>query len=418
MVKKSILADITQDIVKNILSNYFDIYQIKEFKGIVSRLINSKKKHKNKIQASQRQQLGSNPQEYTYPLYIDLLITFAADKLNKAKFIELMLYIGEICIARGELEIASQTYTQILSKINNEDRLENIAAHSLLALGEVNSRQAKWKKSIDFINQAKKYFSKQNDIKGIAKCNNLLGTIYADRGSIKKATECFEKSLSFLNPLTDIALIGRIETNIGILNSIKGDYDDSLLYYQRALIKYEQIKDALQMSKLRHNLGMLHTQKGEYESALREFDRSIVISIKAGFLPNLALSYLSKSYIYAKSNDLPLASAFVDKSFELSRKINDRLSIADIYKIKGIIERKLKHYDLSENYFLTSLRLNAELENILNHAETLSELGELFIEINKKEEAKKCLKAALKDYKKIGADLHIKRAAAQLKNIT
>jgi tetratricopeptide (TPR) repeat protein len=412
------LTDITQDIAKNILSNYFDKNQLKEFKGIVARLINPKRKHKNKIHASRKQQHSSNPQEYTYPLYIDLLITFAAGKLNKAKLIELMLYLGETCIAHGELEIASQTYAQILIKINPEDRLDNIRAHSLLALGEVNSRQAKWDKSIDFINQAKKKFTNQNDIKGIAKCNNMLATIYVDKGSLKKAKEYFEKSLSFLNPLTDIALIGTIETNIGILNSIKGEYDDSLLYYQRALIKYEQVKNVLRMSQLRHNLGMLHTQKGEYEAALREFDRSIVISIKAGFLPNLALSYLSKSFIYAKLNDLPLASAFADKSFELSRKLNDRLSIADIYKIKGIIERKLKHYDLSENYFRTSLRLNTELENVLNHAETLSELGELFIEINKKEEAKKCLKAALKDYRKIGADLHIKRAAAQLNNFT
>ena len=220
----------------------------------------------------------------------------------------------------------------------------------------------------------------------------MLGSMYGDIGSIKKAKECFENSLSFLNPQTDIALIGMIETNIGILNSIRGDYDDSLLYFQRALIKYEQIKDLMRMSQLRHNLGMLHTQKGEYEAALREFDLSISISIKAGFLPNLVLSYLSKSYIYAKSNDLPLASAFADKSFELSRKLNDRLSIADIYKIKGIIERKLKHYDLSENYLLTSLRLNIELENILNQAETLSELGDLYIEVNKKEEAKQVFK--------------------------
>jgi tetratricopeptide (TPR) repeat protein len=411
------MTDITQDIVKNILSNYFDKKQVNDFKSIVSGLYKPGKKYKNKSVDSKRQQLNPNFQQNIYPLYIDVLITFAADKLNKVKLIELMLYLGAALIAHGELEIATQIYAQILSKINHKDRLENIAAYSLLALGDINSRQAKWDKSIDFINQAKRYFRKQNDIKGLAKCNNMLGTIYGDRGNIRKAKECFENSLSFLNPQADIALIGMIETNLGILNSIKGDYDDSLIYYQRALIKYEQIKDLFWISLLRHNLGMLHTQKGEYQAAVKEFDLSIEISIRAGFLPNLVISYLSKSYVYAKSNDLPLASAFADKSFELSHKLNDRLSIADIYKIKGIIERKLGHYDLSENYFLTSLRLNTELKNILNHAETLSELGELFIEINNKEEAKKCLKDALKDYKRIGANLHINEITGRLKNI-
>ncbi|MDR3627466.1 MAG: tetratricopeptide repeat protein [Ignavibacteriaceae bacterium] len=411
------MTGITQDIVKNILSTYFDKNQIKEFKGIVVRSNKSSKRDESKATKSDKRQLDSNPHRKAYPLYIDLLITFATDKLNNYKLIELMLYLGETCIAHGELEIASQIYTRILSKANNEGQLKNIAAYSLLALGDINSRQAKWDKSISFINQAKKHFNRQNDLKGIAKCNNMLGTIYGDRGNIQKAKECFENSLSILNPQRDIALIGMIETNIGILNNIKGDYDGSLLYYQRALIKYEQLKDALRMSQLRHNLGMLHTQKKEYESALREFDRSITISIKAGFLPNLALSYLSKAYVYAKSDDLPLASAFADKSFELSRKLNDRLSIADIYKIKGIIERKLKHYKISENYFLTSLRLNTELENILNQAETLFELGELYIEIDKKEEAKRCLKTALKNYKKIGADIHIKEVKERLDDI-
>jgi tetratricopeptide (TPR) repeat protein len=411
------LTGITQDIVKNILSTYFDKNQIKEFKEIVVRSNKSSKGDGNKVKRSNKRQLDSNLHGKGYPVYIDLLITFATDKLNNYKLIELMLYLGETCIAHGELETASQIYTQILSKTNNESQLKNIAAYSLLALGDINSRQAKWDKSISFINQAKKYFNRQNDLKGIAKCNNMLGTIYGDRGNIQKAKECFENSLSILNPQRDTALIGMVETNIGILNNIKGDYDDSLLYYQRALIKYEQLKDALRMAQLRHNLGMLHTQKREYETALREFDRSITISIKAGFLPNLALSYLSKAYIYAKSDDLPLASAFADKSLELSRKLNDRLSIADIYKIKGIIERKLKHYKISEHYFLTSLRLNIELENILNRAETSYELGELYMEINKKDEARRCLKTALKDYRKMGADIHIKEIAEKLHGI-
>jgi len=410
------LADITQDIVKNILSNYFDKNQIKEFKELVSGSSELKKKQK-KIRKSDKKQLDPDLSKSTYPLYIDLLITYSTGKLHESKLIELMLYLGETCIAHGELEIASRIYTRILSGISNGDRLGSIVAHSLLALAEINSRQAKWDKSIDFINQAKKHFRKQNDIKGTAKCNNMLGTIYGDRGNIKKAKEYFENSLSFLNERNDTALIGMIETNLGILNSIKGDYDDSLMYYQRALIKYEQIKDMLRMSQLRHNLGMLHTQKGEFEAAVREFDISIIISIKASFLPNLALSYLSKSYVYARTNDLPLASAFADKSLLLCRKLNDRLSIADIYKIKGIIERKLKHYSRAKNYFLTSLRLNAELENILNHAETLTELSELYYELNKKDDAKECLKAAMKDYKKIGADLHIREVSARLSSI-
>ena len=51
-----------------------------------------------------------------------------------------MLYLGEALVAHGELEIATQIYNQILIKINHENNLENIAAYTLLALGEINTQ--------------------------------------------------------------------------------------------------------------------------------------------------------------------------------------------------------------------------------------------------------------------------------------
>ncbi len=53
----------------------------------------------------------------------------------------------------------------------------------------------------------------------------------------------------------------------------------------------------------------------------------------------------------------PLANAFADKSMEVAHKINDKLTIAEVYKIKGIIQRTVKNFILAENYFETSLRL-------------------------------------------------------------
>ena len=145
---------------------------------------------------------------------------------------------------------------------------------------------------------------------------------------------------------------------------------------------------------------MLFTEKQEYQSALSEFDQSISSALKAGYLPTLALSYLGKAFIYTRLKDYPLANAFADKAMEICFKLNDRLSIADIYKIKGIIERKQENFKGAENYLLSSLRINDELESVLNQAETSYELGILYIETDRKTEADKYLKFALNYYKK------------------
>ncbi|MBU1677379.1 MAG: hypothetical protein KKD86_00760, partial [Bacteroidetes bacterium] len=84
-----------------------------------------------------------------------------------------------------------------------------------------------------------------------------------------------------------------------------------------------------------------------------------------------------------------------------------RLSIADIYKIKGIIERKKKNYDIAENYLLSSLRMNLEFDNRLNYAETSFELAVLFNEKGDKKQKIKFANESISQFKKVGAALEI-----------
>ena len=64
---------------------------------------------------------------------------------------------------------------------------------------------------------------------------------------------------------------------------------------------------------------------------------------------------------------------------------------------------------------LSSLRINQELENTLNEAETYYELGILYLETDEKEDAEIYLNASLKYYKKNGVTEMIRRIEALLK---
>jgi tetratricopeptide (TPR) repeat protein len=137
-----------------------------------------------------------------------------------------------------------------------------------------------------------------------------------------------------------------------------------------------------------------------------------------GFLSKLGIDYLSKAFIFTQLKDYQLASAFADKAMEICDKLNDRLSIADIYKIKGIIERSLNNYKLSESHLLTSLRINQELSNGLNKAETLYELGKLYVDMNQKNKALEVFKSSLEYFRNInssGMVSRLKKAVLQLK---
>ena len=404
--------------IDKLLENYFNADEIAEYRNIIAKSREKQKPFKTSLNKTTKNQLNSEiAPTQNYHASINFLITFAESKLIKQKFLEFLQSLGELSIAQGELNTATEIYNFILNLIKNDPKQENAMAHAILALGDITSRYAEWEKSISFINKAERMFLEQKDYKGCFRCENLLGTIAGDRGDLKKANKYFEKALTFLRHKKDTALIGILEINLGILSNIQGDYDSAFTYYQRALIKFEQNQDFRRMTEVRHNLGMLFTEKREYQSALSEFDLSITSALKAGYLPSLALSYLGKAFIYVQLEDYVLANAFAEKAMEICFKLNDRLSIADIYKLKGIIERKLQNYRSAENYLLSSLRINEELENVLNQAETTLELGILYSELNKKQEALDNFKFSLSYYKKQKASSMVKKIQELMINL-
>jgi tetratricopeptide (TPR) repeat protein len=392
----------TDEILKTVLSNYFDKDSLKEYTTLLNEGSVGQKEIEKHLPSSVKKQLKIElPSEFNKPIQFDLLLTFAEKKLSRSKLIDLILYLGEALIIKGELNLAVNVYKYLLYITKQQKELENIYAYALVALGDIYSRQAMWKESFGSINCAKKKFDKQKDMKGSARCENLLGTIYGDRGELNKAKSHFEKSLNYLNEKEDVPLIGMLEINLGIINSIQAKYDNAFTFYKRALIKFEQLKDYRRIAEIRHNIGMLFIHREEFATALKEFDQSITISLRHSLLTVLSIAYLGKAQIYTQLNDYPLAEAFAEKTFEVSRQINDRLTTADVYKIKGIIERKKKHFKSSESYLLTSLRINEELENQMNLAESSYEIGILYDEMKRYKEADKYLQISLAYYKKI-----------------
>jgi adenylate cyclase len=387
----------------NILSAFFSKQEIKEFRKV--RKLNFSKKEKfisSLADKNSRKQLeASIPLLVNYQDDLDTLITFAGKRFPQPKFIELLFYLGENALLFGELNSASIIFNHILALSSKEKTPDNASAHAFLKLGEIQSRQARWRSGISLINKALRFFNSQQDARGSAKCENVLGTIYGEKGNIAKAKQHFEKSISLLDPKRDTALLGVIEMNLGITFTIQGLFDEAFPYFQRASIVFQNLNNLQRIAEVRHNTGMLLTDNEDYNAALVEFDSSIFNSIKIGNIPHLCISYLGKAALFIKTNDFPLADAFANKSLELSLRINDRLTIADIYKIKGVIERSRKNYILAENYLLTSFRLNKNLENLQNLTETSLELALLYHELRNDSLSGKLFAKTISGYKKL-----------------
>ncbi len=388
-----------QHSIEKVLESYFNGEEISEYKKLLKDKPSGAKLISSLTIKKQLTSTLLSGSEFQYT--INLLITFAKEKLEDISFAEFLIHLADNSITQGEYDSAIQILNYLLGLIKKLDELTSFQAQGYYLLATVYSRLSEWEKSIAALNKARSLYEKEKDFRGYIRCENLLGVINLDYGKIDKAEKHFENCLAHLSITNDTNLMGMIEINLGIVNGMKGEYEESYNYFHRALIKFNQLKNIFRIIELRHNLALLHTYKHEYKLALGEIDQSISFATKLNYASNLTISYLTKALIYIQLNDLALANAFTDKSLELCYKLNDRLSVADNFKLKGIIERERGNFKLSETHFLTSLRINKELANKLNYSETAIELGILYKNKKMNDKASEYLKSALNYYKSI-----------------
>ena len=402
----------TEPLVEEVLNNFFTEADAEEFNS-------------NYLAAEQPQDVSDEKLKEKFDVdlqsgirtrsQVNLLITFAENQLSKEKFIDLLLFVGQSTITSGEFSTALEIHEKLARSSEDTPQMKNIAANAFLRMGEVYSGQAKWELSFNYLGKAEQLCPAENDVKGNAECENLMGTIFGDKGELQKAVEHFENALAFLEDNPDNVLKGKIEINLGIINNIQGKYDSALSYFRRALLNFEKADDIRRVAEVRQDMGMVYTQKKEFREALSEFDLSLMAAKEVNYLQSFGINYLSKAYVYTQLSDFDFAEAFADKSMEVAYKLDDKLTIAEVYKIKGIIQRNKNKFAAAANYLLTSLRLNNEIGNKLNQAETSYELGILYDKADDKDKSKEYFADALEYYKMIDAEEEIKEIEKLIK---
>ena len=162
------------------------------------------------------------------------------------------------------------------------------------------------------------------------------------------------------------------------------------------------------------NIGIVQYEADHYKDALVSLDSAIKVSKEWGNYSNLCLAYLAKAQVLVVLQDYFYAEKFADQALELSHSIDDKLTLADLYKVKGIIERQLGNYATSETFLLNSLRINQSLNNEMNIAETSFELGLLYDKIEDLSSKNSCLKKAQDYFKGIQANTKVETIEAML----
>jgi tetratricopeptide (TPR) repeat protein len=232
---------------------------------------------------------------------------------------------------------------------------------------------------------------------------NLRGTCCVEQGHLVKARMHYSKALQEFQQSEEKVMAGTVLMNLGIVHNIMGDWQKAIEFYHSALPYFQSAGDPRRIAEAHHNLGMSQISRCGYTEALHEFEKSLSLSTKFQDPRLIGLAQLGKAVTFFRLEDLRCGLAFCSLALKQFEKTNDRLSVADAYKIKGMILREMKQYDLAETHFQTSLRINDERGNQLNLGETYYELGVLKRRQRQREEAKNAFQKASQLFERVGA---------------
>ena len=302
---------------------------------------------------------------------IDRSITFSEKVLQPDNFYDFLLDLAQLCLSRGRFNLANELFKKV-KRNGNKTVLE---VESLIILADVFSRRANWKRSLRKIEETESIYRELNDSSNPAKCENSMGSIYEESVDLAKAKDCFLSALSLINPEIDLELTANLDVNLGILDNMLGNTDDSIKHLTNALVIYNILGDNRCIAVTRHNIGMVYLELGDYESALEAFDEGIKIAKQIDLMSTLCPIYLAKAQVLIAMDDIYNAAVYADRALDLGNITDDKLTSADIYRVKGIVERRRKNYSAAKIFLQNSMRMHTGLKNTTNIAETSFEAG-------------------------------------------
>lgn len=381
--------------LKNLITNYISENQVEELFNSLEENLNLNENKESVITDLDKSQVEYQlPKGIQYRLLIDKTVTHCEKLLEDEQYFGLILDLSQLMLFAGENAFSLELAENLMTKLNQLNKYDAIIAETGLMISKIYWAQAYWDECLHYVSEAMNIFQSIESKVGIAKCENMLGTLYGEKGEFDRAQKHFVNALIYLKEEDDILSHAMVLTNLGIINTVQGDFEKAIWNYKNSIERYVTVKDNRRLSRTYHNIGMLYTRMGKYDSALDEFNKCITLSLENDYLSNCAVAYIGKAFIYTKLKNSALADAYTNKAMEIAYKINDTLSIADIYKIKGMINSDLENFNLSEEFFEDSIRLNHDIESKLNEAESSAEMGKLLHENNRDEEAKKYSSAA------------------------
>jgi putative nucleotidyltransferase with HDIG domain len=276
-------------------------------------------------------------------------------------------------------------------------------AEVLRRMGHIRSKKGEWSDALELYRESLEICEREGDDRGKAYALCSIGTVHLEQGAWPEVRRHYGEALRVTRRTGDTALIAQIYNNLGAMNNILGNWEDAIRYYRKCIPILEAADNRKGLAETYHNLGITSVDKGDLDGGDAYFLRSLEFSRACGDVRLSAYSTLNRAEIHRLQKKHEIALRLGRESFKVLQEVDDKLGMAEAYRILGSIERERGDDVKSEEDILLSVEINRRYDNPLGIAESYRELGLTYRHQERSKDALEALSESFRVFREIKA---------------
>jgi len=278
--------------------------------------------------------------------------------------------IAEICLQFGELQKGYDLLFHLHSTVpeTNKTRRGNLC----LLLGRVEAHRNQWAAAQRWFEESLQHFSQAEDTAGVISAHLDLGTLSAQLWDIAQARTHFSQAQDLLGDQQDGVLGLKLQNNLAIMEGMIGEAAQAADRFA-TLLTHPHAEAPDYRIHLLINQGIAIKETGDTDKALELLTQAVEEAIALPATRLIGLGSLALSEIMLKQHKFDTGQEHLVRAFKIFSRLHDRSSLADSYRVFGILHRETGYLDLAAAKFDISVAMNTESGDLLTLSETYYE---------------------------------------------
>lgn len=321
----------------------------------------------------------------------------AFDQLFRSMSVFLACAFVTVQLTAQTLQLSDSLEQQLAHAENDIDRIYWLNRLTWLHLVNQPDQSEAYNK------QARKLAESAADTLAIARTHHYDGIRLRILGNNHEAIEQLRVALELYDRYNSQKGTAGVLFNLGVAAGNIGQYGQSIEYFHRAYDVNAALSDTSQMADALNSMASVHRKMGNYSKALERYHEALTLQEIHGELWNITNIVSNIGHLHLEMGQADEAAPFLHRARSNNRKLGDDWGMGFDYHNLGTYYMLTGRPDSALLAFTTSLAYREALELKLETAETLTSLGEVFLELGRASEALSVLNSARTLSEEIGS---------------